>query len=107
MKCNPYAMKFGTQSRSSSLILSMIFENCGLWSEIKSLGRFGLKIAMGSTFYEIWHLVQIEHANYEYNTWNWLSWPKTLDSDKFGPKTEICCDFYEIWHSKQIEHANY
>ena len=34
------------------------------------LGRFGLKIAMCSNFYEIWHLVQIEHPNYEYGTWN-------------------------------------
>ena len=103
MKCIPYAMKFGTQSRSSSLILSMIFENCGPWSEIKNLDRFGLKIAMCSNFYEIWHLVQIEHAHYEYSTWNWWSSPKIIDSDKFGPNTEICCDSYEIWDSQQIE----
>ena len=67
------AMKFGTQSRSSSLILNMVFENCGSWLEIKNLGRFGLKIAMCSNFYEIWHWFQIEHANYEYSTWNWWS----------------------------------
>ena len=64
-------MKFGTQSRSSSLILNLIFENYRSWPEIKNLGRFGLKIAMCSNIYEIWHLVQIEHANYEYGTWNW------------------------------------
>ena len=67
------AMKFGTQSRSSSLILNVVFENCGSWLEIKNLGRFGLKIAMCSNFYEIWHWFQIEHANYEYSTWNWWS----------------------------------
>ena len=43
-------MKFDTQSRSSSLILDMIFENCVSWPEIKNLGRFGLKIAMCSNF---------------------------------------------------------
>ena len=62
------AMTFGTQSRSSSLILNIIFENCGSWPEIKYFSRFGLKIAMCSNFYEIWHLVQMEHAYYEYNT---------------------------------------
>ena len=41
----------------------MIFENCGSSPEIKNLGRIGLKIAMCSNFYEIWHLLQIEHAN--------------------------------------------
>ena len=46
-------MKFDTQSRSSSLILDMIFENCVSWPEIKNLGRFGLKIAMCSNFYKI------------------------------------------------------
>ena len=25
---------------------------------------------MCSNLYEIWHLEQIEHANYEYSTWN-------------------------------------
>ena len=70
------------------------------------MGRFGLKIVMRSNFYEIWHLVQIEHANYEYVTWNWWPWPKIIDSGKFRHNTEICSDFYEIWHSQQ-EHANY
>ena len=35
-------MNFGTQSRSSSLIINMIFEI----SDLESLERFGLKIAM-------------------------------------------------------------
>ena len=35
-------MKFGTQSRSSSLIINMIFEI----PDLESLERFGLKIAM-------------------------------------------------------------
>ena len=85
----------------------MIFENYGYWTEIKNLGRVSLKIVMCSNVYEIWHLLQIEHANYEYCTWNWWSWPKIMDSSKFGPNTEICSNFYEIWHSQQIEHANY
>ena len=44
-------------------------------------------------FYEIWHLEQIEHLNYEYSTWNWLSWPKIKDSGKFGPKIEMSTMF--------------
>ena len=32
-----------------------------IWPEIKNLGRFGLKIAMCSNFYEICHLVQIKY----------------------------------------------
>ena len=89
----PSAMKFGTQSRSTSFILNMIFENCGSWPEIKDFGRFGLKIAICSNFYEMWHLVQIEYADYEYGTWNWWSWPTLLDLGKFGPNTEICTKF--------------
>ena len=77
MKYIPNAMKSGTQSRWSSLTLNMIFESSGSWPEIKYLGRFGLKIAMWSNFYEIWHLVQIEHASYEYNTHHCLD--RSLD----------------------------
>ena len=68
MKCTPSAMKFGTESRLSSLILNMIFENSDLDPKLKTKGGFGLKIAMCSNFYEIWLLVLIEHASYEYNT---------------------------------------
>ena len=39
-------MKFGNQSRSSSLIINMIFEI----AEIKNLGRFGFKIAICPIF---------------------------------------------------------
>ena len=58
-------------------------------------------------FFEIWHLVQIEHANHEYGTWNWWSWPKIIDLGKLCPNTEICSDFHEIWHSQQMELANH
>ena len=44
---------------------------------------------MYSNFYEIWHLEQIEHADYEYKTWNWLSWRKIIDSGKFGPSKVV------------------
>ena len=44
-------------------------------------------------------LPQMEHASYEYSTWNWWSWPKIIDSGEFGPKIEMCANFYEIWHS--------
>ena len=63
---------------------------------------------MCSNFYEIWHLEQIEHVDYELiMNWNRWSWPEIIDSDKFGPDTEICSDFYEICHSQQTEHAYY
>ena len=56
--------------------------------------------------YEIWYLVEIEHANYEYGTWDWWSWPKIIGSSKFCLSNEICSNFYEILHSQQMEHAN-
>ena len=67
MKYIPSAMKSGTQSRSSLLILNMIFEIEDLEPK---LVRICLKISICSNFYEIWHLAQIEHANYEYVTRN-------------------------------------
>ena len=41
--------------------------NLRILTEIKNLGRFGLKIAMYSNFYEIRLLVQIKHASSEYS----------------------------------------
>ena len=49
MKYIPSAMKFGNQSRSSSLIIN-IFEIWDLDPKLKILGRFGLKIAMCPIF---------------------------------------------------------
>ena len=42
MKNFPNTMKFGTESRSSSLIINMIFE----FANLESLSRFGLKVSM-------------------------------------------------------------
>ena len=42
-------MKFGIQSRSSSLILNMIFENCGSLPEIKNLADFVSKLQCAPT----------------------------------------------------------
>ena len=53
MKHISNGMKFGYQSRSSLLILNLIFENCASWPEIINLGKFCLKIAMCFNFYEI------------------------------------------------------
>ena len=55
--------------------------------------KFGPKTEMCFNFYEIWHLEQIEHANYEYSTWIWWSWHKIIDLGKFGRKIEICAMF--------------
>ena len=65
------------------------------------LGKFGHKIAICSNIYEIWHLVEIELANYEYDTWNWRSWPKIIDSDKFVPALKLAPTFMKCCtHSK-------
>ena len=103
MKYIPDAMKFGTQSRSSSLIINMIFKIVGLDLKLKTWSQN----CNVPNFYEIWHPEQTEHANYECSTLNWWSWPKIIDLGKFGLNTEICSDFSEIWHSQKIEHAYY
>ena len=36
----------------------------------QKFAKFDPKTEMYSNFYEIWHLEQIEHADYEYKTWN-------------------------------------
>ena len=51
--------------------------------------KFGVKTEMCSNFYEISHLEQIEHTNYEYSTWNDDLNQKMIDSGKFGPKIEM------------------
>ena len=35
-----------------------------------NFAKFGPKTEMCSNSYEIWPLEEIEHANYEYSTWN-------------------------------------
>ena len=45
----------------------------------------------------------MEHANYEYTTWNWWSWPKIINLGKFGPKIEMCSNFREIWHTGHFQ----
>ena len=49
------AMKFSNQSKSSSLVISIIFE-------IEDLDpKFNCSVP---DFYEYWHLQQIKHVNY-------------------------------------------
>ena len=69
MKYVPNAMKCDTQSRSSSLIINMIFEIADL--DPKLIGQIWSQNCDVLQF--LWHLVQIKHANYEYSTWNWRS----------------------------------
>ena len=73
------------------------------WPKIRNLRNLVPRLEMCSNYYEILHLEQIEHVDYELimNS-NWWSWPKIIDSGKFGPNTEICSEF-----SNQIEHAYY
>ena len=49
----------------------------------------------------LWNLALelLEHANYEYSTWNWWSWAKIIDSGKCGLKIEMCSNYHEFWHS--------
>ena len=65
-------MKFGTQSRSSLLIISMIFEIADLDPKLNTsadlVSKFAQNTEICSDFYEIWHSQQIEHAYYEYNS---------------------------------------
>ena len=96
MKYIPNAMKFGTQSRSSLLILNMILKNCGSWPGIKNFGRYGLKIAMCFNFNENWRWVQIEQANYVYGIWNWWSRPKIIDLGKFVPTLKFAPIFMKF-----------
>ena len=55
-------------------------------SQNYKFAKCGPKNETCSNFYEIWHLEQIEHANYEYSTLNWWSWHKIIESHKFGPR---------------------
>ena len=50
--------------------------NCGSWPEIKSFGRFGLKIAMCLIFMKFGNQSQSNMLIYEYINWNWWPWPK-------------------------------
>ena len=56
MEYSPNAMKFGSQSKSSLLIVSMIFEI----ADFDPKSNYSVP-----DFYEYWHSEQIEHANYQ------------------------------------------
>ena len=56
-------MKFGNQSRSSSLIINTIFEIADLDPKLKAWADLVSKLQCAQ-FFEIWHSEQIEHANY-------------------------------------------
>ena len=65
----PIFMKFGTQNKLNMLIMNMLIGIDDLDQNYKFV-KFGPKTEMCSNFYEIWHLEQIEHANYVSCTWN-------------------------------------
>ena len=71
MKYTPNAMKFGNQSRSSSLIINMILEIADRDLKLKTLADLVSELMMIVT--QIYKFV------------------------KFGPKTEMCSNFYETW----------
>ena len=62
MKFIPNAVKFGNQSRSSSLIINMIFETA---TRKKKLGQTWSQNCNVPNFYEVSHSEQIEHATEE------------------------------------------
>ena len=67
MKYIPNAMKFGTQSRSSSLIIDIVdfdpIEVVDLDLKLNTWADLVSKLQCNN-FYEIWRSEQIEHANY-------------------------------------------
>ena len=69
MKYIPNALTFCTQSRSSLLIINVIFEISYYDRKLKTRADLVPKLQL-SKFYEIWYSEQIEHANYEYINWN-------------------------------------
>ena len=79
MKNIPIAMKFGTQSMASFLIINMIFEI----ADLESLGRFGFKIAMC--------LIFMKFGNQKKS--NMLIMNILIGIDYLDRKLEIC----EIW----------
>ena len=82
MKYIPNTMKFGNQSRSSSLIINMIFEIAD--PKLKTLfSRFGFKIAMCPIFMKFG----------THNKSNMLIIDILIGIDDLGPKLQIC----EIW----------
>ena len=69
MKYIPNAITFGNQSRSSSLIINIIFGIASLdpksktWTDVVSRSQC-------ARFHEIWYVEQVEYTNYEYINWN-------------------------------------
>ena len=67
MKYIPNATKFGTQSRSSSLIIDIVdfdpIEVVDLDLKLNTWADLVSKLQCNN-FYEIWRSEQIEHANY-------------------------------------------
>ena len=83
MKYIPDAMTFGTQIRSSLLIINMIFIIVDLHPKFKYLARFGLKNAMYPIFMK-------------FSTQNKLNMPIMnilIGIDDLDPKLQIC----KIW----------
>ena len=63
-------MKFGTQNKSNMLIMSKIIGIDNRDAKLWIWANLVPKLKCVPIFYEIWCLEQIEHANYEYSTWN-------------------------------------
>ena len=88
----------------------MIFENCGSWTEIGEICPITLQIAVCSNFYEIWHLVQFEHANYEYGTCELYELMILTQNYRFGQILSKHWNLFQfLWNLTltTIEHANY
>ena len=62
-------MKFGTKNKSNMLIMNILIGIDDLDPKLQ-ICKILSKAEMCFNLYEIWHLEQIEHVNYEYSTWN-------------------------------------
>ena len=67
----PIFMKFRTQNKSNMLIIYILI---GIYEfdQNYKFAKFGRKTEIFFNFYEIWHSQQIDNANYEYDTLQYL-----------------------------------
>ena len=95
-------MKFDNQNKLDMLIMNVLIGIDGLDPKLKICKIWSQKWNVLQFFFEILHLQQFEHVDYEYSTWNWWPWPKIIDSGKFGPNTDICSNFHKIRHDYRL-----
>ena len=106
MKYIPNAMKIGSQSWSSSLIINMISEIADLDLELKTWANVVSKLQCARF---LWNFALRTNRT----CWLWIYQLELMTLTQnyrfanFGRKTEMCFNFYDIWRLEQIKHVNY